>query len=347
MGFTTTMGMYLVTRSMSPDAAKLRSVSSPTATMRVSSSRGVTVRPARLLTLAATASSVDHPLEVPHAASHWPTSPSIHRPSGGSQLFQKGGVIGCAQTDERHQGRPSRHPMLQQAEEEAPSCRICLEPAGPSAVAPCECSGTSRLVHVECLERWVVERGSAVCEVCKAPYAGSALTDLGRNRIAEREMLRLEWPQHDRELFEAEELALLARPAFVRPTARRLFILTLLSLSAVLFLAQEEERCSAASQRTMSASPIPRPSATFSTLDSGSAEENRAGRLPSLPLTPRLHMHHARRPQLLPCWTTGRSTLRRRRSSSMRTGNISGSRVGHSSGRGALFLKTNKCVGVQ
>lgn len=130
--------------------------------------------------------------------------------------------------------------MLQQAEEEAPSCRICLEPAGPSAVAPCECSGTSRLVHVECLERWVVERGSAVCEVCKAPYAGSALTDLGRNRIAEREMLRLEWPQHDRELFEAEELALLARPTFVRPTARRLFILTLLSLSAVLFLAQEE-----------------------------------------------------------------------------------------------------------
>ena len=130
--------------------------------------------------------------------------------------------------------------MLSPAEEdETPCCRICLEPA-PNGVAPCECSGTCRIVHVECLERWVVERGSAGCEVCKAPYANEALTDLGRKRIAERERLRLEWPQHDREFLEAEELALLAPPALALPATRRLILLAMLSLTAVFFLAQDD-----------------------------------------------------------------------------------------------------------
>jgi hypothetical protein len=127
--------------------------------------------------------------------------------------------------------------MLPPADEEEASCRICLEPA-PNGVAPCECSGTCRTVHVECLERWIVERGSAGCEVCKAPYAENALTELGRKRIAERERLRLEWPQHD--TLEAEELALLAPPTLALPATRRLLLLAMLSLSVVFFLAQED-----------------------------------------------------------------------------------------------------------
>ena len=88
-------------------------------------------------------------------------------------------------------------------------CRICLEPA-PDGVAPCECSGTCRLVHVQCLERWVVERGSCHCEVCKAPYAQHSLTALGRRRIAEAERIRFQ------EEFAALELDY-AQPALQPP----------------------------------------------------------------------------------------------------------------------------------
>ena len=117
-------------------------------------------------------------------------------------------------------------------------CRICLESAPrDQLVEPCECSGTSAFVHVECLERWVVERGSCRCEVCKAPYADSALTPHGRRRIAEMERLRLEWPQHRDE----DEALMLHPPTLASPATRRLLFLSSISLLAVIFVLAQDD----------------------------------------------------------------------------------------------------------
>ena len=37
--------------------------------------------------------------------------------------------------------------------DETPSCRYCLEETG-ELIAPCQCSGSTKWVHSECLERW-------------------------------------------------------------------------------------------------------------------------------------------------------------------------------------------------
>lgn len=54
-------------------------------------------------------------------------------------------------------------------------CRICQEEAssedGP-LVAPCACSGSMRFIHPRCLQRWITEKGDAVCEVCQQPFQG-------------------------------------------------------------------------------------------------------------------------------------------------------------------------------
>ena len=130
------------------------------------------------------------------------------------------------------------------AMEHVPSadCRICLE--GPSdgrpLIVPCECAGTCKWVHRDCLEHWVLEKRSANCEVCKAPYKDEALTELGKHRIEEQRRRELEWPQHDSDFF--DEAAMLARPAYVVQATRRMFFLSTISLLAVFFfLAQEDD----------------------------------------------------------------------------------------------------------
>jgi len=58
----------------------------------------------------------------------------------------------------------------------ANECRICLgSDHAEDLIKPCCCSGTLRCAHMTCLEKWVQERGSLVCELCgqryKEPYA--------------------------------------------------------------------------------------------------------------------------------------------------------------------------------
>lgn len=54
----------------------------------------------------------------------------------------------------------------------SPMCRICIETTGAeSMVSPCDCSGTMKYVHKECLLLWVnsshrVDR----CDVCGGQY---------------------------------------------------------------------------------------------------------------------------------------------------------------------------------
>eukprot|EP00667_Euglena_gracilis_P012996 EG_transcript_13368 len=71
--------------------------------------------------------------------------------------------------------------------EEARTCRFCLEPGPPdpgageagegeedAVIAPCRCEGSSKWVHVRCLQRWqceVYDARARVCQVCRAPFS--------------------------------------------------------------------------------------------------------------------------------------------------------------------------------
>lgn len=52
----------------------------------------------------------------------------------------------------------------------ATHCRICLEEEG-TLIYPCLCKGSTGGMHRECLEKWVAESGSEICEICHEPYA--------------------------------------------------------------------------------------------------------------------------------------------------------------------------------
>jgi len=41
-------------------------------------------------------------------------------------------------------------------------CRVCLEPGG-DLIAPCQCSGTSKWIHRDCLNRWRASRSNPKC----------------------------------------------------------------------------------------------------------------------------------------------------------------------------------------
>ena len=51
------------------------------------------------------------------------------------------------------------------------SCRICLE-GGDSGnlMEVCDCSGSCRYVHQECLEKWMDISQNRSCEICRAVY---------------------------------------------------------------------------------------------------------------------------------------------------------------------------------
>lgn len=47
-------------------------------------------------------------------------------------------------------------------------CRICYEPG--SFISVCDCKGTAKYVHAECLYRWIYSSGRKTCEICCAEY---------------------------------------------------------------------------------------------------------------------------------------------------------------------------------
>ena len=54
---------------------------------------------------------------------------------------------------------------------ETVTCRICPEECGVSAlIAPCDCTGSARFVHPQCLVRWQQRGHLHMCEVCHAPW---------------------------------------------------------------------------------------------------------------------------------------------------------------------------------
>ncbi|XP_033225201.1 E3 ubiquitin-protein ligase MARCH3-like [Belonocnema kinseyi] len=51
-------------------------------------------------------------------------------------------------------------------------CRICHEDGSSGElIDPCECSGSLRLVHTSCLEKWLSVSNTDRCEICKFTYS--------------------------------------------------------------------------------------------------------------------------------------------------------------------------------
>src|SRR3990167_7919241 len=49
------------------------------------------------------------------------------------------------------------------------SCRICMENK-PPLISPCNCKGSIKYVHKECITKWLKTSGKTTCELCKFSY---------------------------------------------------------------------------------------------------------------------------------------------------------------------------------
>ncbi|XP_033121402.1 E3 ubiquitin-protein ligase MARCH8-like [Anneissia japonica] len=76
----------------------------------------------------------------------------------------------------------SNHPAGSDLEEmlrddsadDMPLCRICQEKMGikgkDKLISPCGCSGSSKFIHIRCLQKWTRTKGSNICEICNKQY---------------------------------------------------------------------------------------------------------------------------------------------------------------------------------
>jgi len=51
-------------------------------------------------------------------------------------------------------------------------CRICQDMGDPDqeVCIPCECAGSMKYVHTNCLKEWMRQKASLQCEICHKPY---------------------------------------------------------------------------------------------------------------------------------------------------------------------------------
>ncbi|MCO5588574.1 hypothetical protein L7F22_042531 [Adiantum nelumboides] len=52
-------------------------------------------------------------------------------------------------------------------------CRICQEEEDiDNLEKPCACTGSIKYAHRKCVQRWCIEKGDTVCEICQQSYKG-------------------------------------------------------------------------------------------------------------------------------------------------------------------------------
>lgn len=124
------------------------------------------------------------PLHAPPECSAEPLSTAEHSEQAAAQ--STGSLAGCSASSGQLHGQQQKQQdaspstsggkacSLQTAlSMDTPVCRICLEEDDPSALeTPCHCSGTQRWAHRRCLQRWIDEKHSTSCEICKHEYVG-------------------------------------------------------------------------------------------------------------------------------------------------------------------------------
>lgn len=56
--------------------------------------------------------------------------------------------------------------------EELAHCRICLERGDPDdyMCLPCNCAGSIKYIHPDCLKEWIKSSGTVECEICHSLY---------------------------------------------------------------------------------------------------------------------------------------------------------------------------------
>lgn len=50
-------------------------------------------------------------------------------------------------------------------------CKFCLDNNyGFTLISPCQCNGTNKVVHLQCLLKWLWTSGTTCCPVCKTDF---------------------------------------------------------------------------------------------------------------------------------------------------------------------------------
>lgn len=66
-------------------------------------------------------------------------------------------------------------------DEEIKECRICLESSG-ELISVCNCNGSMKYVHKNCIEQWITQTSNTHCEICKQPYNVDLITVLSEEK---------------------------------------------------------------------------------------------------------------------------------------------------------------------
>jgi len=133
---------------------------------------------------------------------------------------------------------PPKEPSPTKGFEEHPElgeCRICQEDDLVSNMeSPCDCDGTVKYAHHECIQMWVNEKGNLKCEICGGSFKGSYTVPP---------------PPQLRELHLEEALA--AFP-LLRPFRQRLLLHSSLELTGNLEVGEDETPSDFTSTRQLS-----------------------------------------------------------------------------------------------
>ncbi|GAB1604837.1 E3 ubiquitin-protein ligase MARCH3-like [Argonauta hians] len=92
------------------------------------------------------------------------------------------------------------------------TCRICHESNKTDLVSPCFCRGTMSIVHLSCLEKWLMSSLKTSCEVCGYEY------DVIRKTRPFTEFLRNPGTKKAKENFLADIFCLLGLLTFTAAT---------------------------------------------------------------------------------------------------------------------------------
>ena len=95
--------------------------------------------------------------------------PELNRPAGDRHGADEGEAEASGIEEEKDEGKPPSGigalGVTYAVSGGGTECRICLMDDG-AMCSPCDCSGSTQFVHLDCLARWCRETGAVTCELC-------------------------------------------------------------------------------------------------------------------------------------------------------------------------------------
>eukprot|EP00818_Percolomonas_sp_WS_P006348 CAMPEP_0117446754 /NCGR_PEP_ID=MMETSP0759-20121206/6511_1 /TAXON_ID=63605 /ORGANISM="Percolomonas cosmopolitus, Strain WS" /LENGTH=392 /DNA_ID=CAMNT_0005239045 /DNA_START=120 /DNA_END=1298 /DNA_ORIENTATION=+ len=80
------------------------------------------------------------------------SDPLLHSPHTNTYQNASDGLV--PQNTTQYPGGANQAMDYMQDDDDAPQCRLCLQGGGSDLIVPCKCSGSMKLVHRSCLDRW-------------------------------------------------------------------------------------------------------------------------------------------------------------------------------------------------